>query len=141
LISLEIIVNGQHRVVAGVADSELVTANVSLYPAVQDGWLDVSGSVVPAGQPAADANWLSAALTVGDSVEIRLVDSDQPQAPRLSRIDPTAQASDDIPTVCAFCEKTYLEVEGMMSSRKAMICRGCVDYLHEMMNPSDHAAD
>jgi len=28
-----------------------------------------------------------------------------------------------------------------MSSRKAMICRGCVDYLHEMMNPSDHAAD
>jgi hypothetical protein len=141
LISLEIIVNGQRRAIAGVAEAELLTATVSLYPAVKDGWLDVSGAVLPADQPSADANWLSAALTMGDRVEVRLVESEQPQPPKLSRTDPTAQASDGIPTVCAFCEKTYLQVEGMMSSRKAMICRGCVEYLHEMMNPEAHTAD
>jgi hypothetical protein len=139
LISLEIIVNGQRRAVAGVAEAEMLTATVSLYPAVQDGWLDVSGALAPAGQPQADANWLSAALTVGDRVEVHLVDSDQPQAPTRSRTDPAAQASDTIPKVCAFCEKSAQGIEGMMSSRRAMICPSCVEYLHEMMHPSEHA--
>jgi hypothetical protein len=136
MLSLEIIVNGQRRTVAGIAEAQLLNASVSLYPQVKDGWLDVSGSVSPDGQPPADASWLSTALALGDSVEVRLVDSDQQLEPKLSRIDPTARATDSVPTVCAFCEKTSVEADGMMSSRKAMICRGCVEYLHEMMNTS-----
>ena len=134
MISLEIFVNGQRRTVAGMTDAEVLNATISLYPNVKDGWLDVSGSITPEGQPPADASWLSAALAIGDTVEVRLADSSQAQAPTLSRVDPTARATDSVPTVCAFCEKTYLEAEGMMSSRKAMICRGCVEYLHEMMH-------
>lgn len=145
MISLEILVNGQPRMIAGVAEAELLTATVSLYPAVRDGWLDVSGVVVPTGQPTADASWLSAALTLGDRVEVRLIDSEQLQAPTLSRTDPVAKASDQIPKVCAFCEKPALEVEGMMSSRRAMICPSCVEYLHEMMqrsaDPTDEAPE
>jgi hypothetical protein len=141
VIGFEILVNGQRRAVAGVDAAELLTAKVTLYPQVKDGWLEVSGSVVPADQPPADASWISAALAVGDRVEVRLVDSDEIQAPTLSRTDPTAQASDAIPMVCAFCEKAPPEVEGLMSSRKAMICRGCVEYLHEMLNSPDHAAE
>jgi hypothetical protein len=134
LISLEIFINGERRTVAGTMDAELLNATVSLYPNVKDGWLDVSGSVTPGNQPPADASWLTAALAIGDTVEVRLTDSSDVQAPKLSRVDPTARATDSVPTVCAFCDKTHLEAEGMLSSRKAMICRSCVEYLHEMMH-------
>jgi hypothetical protein len=136
LISLEIIVNGERRTVAGVAQAELVNASVSLYPRVKDGWLEVSGSVIPPGQPPADATWLAAALALGDKVEVRLIDTDEARAPQLTRVDPTAHATDDVPFVCAFCDKTQLEVAGMVASRKAMICPDCVGYLHEMMQLS-----
>ena len=59
MISLEIFVNGQRRTVAGMADAELLNATISLYPKVKDGWLDVSGSITPSGQPLADASWLT----------------------------------------------------------------------------------
>jgi hypothetical protein len=134
LISLEIFVNGQRRTVAGMTDAELLNATISLYPNVKDGWLDVSGSVTPGDQPPADASWLTAALAIGDTVEVRLTDSSDAQAPKLSRVDPNVRATDGVPTVCAFCDKTHLEAVGMMSSRKAMSCRSCVEYLHEMMH-------
>jgi hypothetical protein len=140
LISLEVIVNGQRRTIAGVTDAELVNASVSLYPNVQDGWLEISGTVVPEGQPPADASWLSAALAIGDTVQLRLVDSQEATAPSLTRADPTARATDTVPFVCAFCDKTPLQVVGMVTSRKAMICPECVGYLHEMMHSSTDEA-
>lgn len=133
VISLEISVNGQRRTVAGMAQAEQLTATVSLYPNVKDGWLDVSGSVVPVGQPPADASWLTSALAVGDTVEVRLIESQSALTPKLTRADPTAPATDDVPFVCAFCDKTQQEVTGMVASRRAMICPECVGYLHEMM--------
>lgn len=138
MISLEVIVNGQRRTIAGMQDAELVNATVSLYPEVKDGWLEVSGSVGPEGQPSANATWLQAALAVGDIVQVRLVDTHEVTAASLSRTDPTARATDTLPLVCAFCEKTHLEAPGMVASRKAMICPECVNYLHEMMHtPAD----
>jgi hypothetical protein len=141
MISLEVSVNGQRRTVAGIAEAELLNATVSLYPNVKDGWLDVSGSVVPEGQPPADASWLAAALAVGDVVEVRLIDSGAAQTPKLTRVDPTAAATDEVPFVCAFCEKTHLEITGMVASRRAMICPECVGYLHEMMNAPKNEGD
>lgn len=51
----------------------------------------------------------------------------------LSRTQSTAAASDNIPSVCAFCEKTHSDVEGMVASRRAMICPDCIRYLHAMI--------
>lgn len=140
MISLEVIVNGEQRTVAGVAQADLINATVSLYPKVQDGWLEVSGSVVPDGQPPADASWLTAALAVGDRVELRLIDSKDARDPTLNRVDPTAPATDGVPFVCAFCDRTQLEVVGMVASRRAMICPECVGYLHEMMQMPEEEA-
>jgi hypothetical protein len=138
LISLEVIVNGQRRTIAGRENAQLINATVSLYPEVKDGWLEVSGLVEPEGQPSANATWLQAALSLGDIVQVRLVDTQEVAAPNLSRTDPTAPATDTLPLVCAFCEKTHLEAPGMVASRKAMICPECVNYLHEMMHaPAD----
>jgi len=134
LICLEVNVNGQRRVVAGVEAAEVINATVSLYPGLQEGWLEVSGSVVPEQQPAADARWLAAALAAGDVVEVRLVDSEQAVAPTLSRTVPSDRASDGIPLVCAFCDKTHDEVPGMIASRKAVICPECVGYLHDIIS-------
>ena len=142
VISLEVSVNGQRLTIAGMAQAEQLNATLSLYPSVKDGWLDVSGSVVPEDQPPADANWLASALAVGDTVEVRLIDSEAAQAPKLTRVDPTARATDDVPLVCAFCDKTPLEVTGMVASRRAMICPECVGYLHEIMHaPQSDAGD
>lgn len=134
VICLEVNVNGQRRVVAGIAAAEVINATVSLYPALNEGWLEVAGSVVPDNQPVADASWLAAALSAGDVVEIRLVDSEQPAAPNVSRTDPTALATDSIPLVCAFCDKTHEQVSGMVASRKAVICPECIGYLHDIIS-------
>ena len=134
MICLEVNVNGQRRVVAGVAAAEVINATVSLYPALNEGWLQVTGSVVPDNQPVADASWLAAALSAGDLVEVRLVDCEQPAAPNVSRSDPTARATDSIPLICAFCDKTHDEVPGMVASRKAVICPECVGYLHDIIS-------
>ena len=134
MICLEVNVNGQRRVVAGVAAAEVINATVSLYPALNEGWLQVTGSVVPDNQPVADASWLAAALSAGDLVEVRLVDSEQPAAPNVSRSDPTARATDSIPLICAFCDKTHDEVPGMVASRKAVICPECIGYLHDFIS-------
>jgi hypothetical protein len=137
VICLEVNVNGQRRVVAGDAAAELVNATVSLYPGLKEGWLEVAGSVAPQDQPAADARWLAAALSAGDVVEVRLVDSEQAAAPNLSRTDPTARATDSIPLVCAFCDKTHAEAPGIVVSRKAAICPECIGYLHDLISAED----
>ena len=134
MICLEVNVNGERRVVAGDAGAEVINATVSLYPDLKEGWLEIAGSVVPEQQPVADARWLAAALSAGDVVEIRLVDSEQAAAPNISRTDPTARATDSIPLVCAFCDKTHDEIPGMVASRKAVICPECIGYLHDIMS-------
>jgi hypothetical protein len=137
LICLEVNVNGQRRVVAGIAAAEVINATVSLYPGLQEGWLEVSGSIVPEQQPPADARWLAAALAAGDVVEVRLVESEQAVVPTLSRTVPSGRASDSIPLVCAFCDKTHDEVPGMVASRKAVICPECIGYLHDIISADD----
>ncbi|MFI4866411.1 MAG: ClpX C4-type zinc finger protein [Steroidobacterales bacterium] len=127
-------VNGERRVVAGDAAAEVINATVSLYPDLEEGWLEIAGSVVPEHQPVADARWLAAALSTGDVVEVRLVDSEQAAAPNISRTDPSARATDSIPLVCAFCDKTHDEVAGMVASRKAVICPECIGYLHDIIS-------
>jgi hypothetical protein len=138
---LEINVNGQRRVIAGGPAAEVINATVSLYPGLQEGWLEVAGSVLPQDQPVADARWLAAALAAGDVVEVRLVESEQAAAPKVSRTDPTARATDAIPLVCAFCDKSHEEVPGMVSSRKAVICPECIGYLHDVIHGSDEGSD
>ena len=137
MICLEVSVNGQRRVVAGAAAAEVINATVSLYPDLAEGWLEIAGSVVGEGQPVADARWLAAALAAGDVVAVRLVESEQATAPALSRTDPTARASDQIPLVCAFCDKTQAEISGMVASRKAVICPECIAYLHDIISADD----
>jgi hypothetical protein len=134
MICLEINVNGQRRVVAGDAAADEINATISLYPDLKEGWLEIAGSVVPEDQPVADARWLAAALSAGDVVEVRLVDSEQVSAPSISRTAPGAPATDSIPLLCAFCEKSHEQVSGMISSRKAMICPECVGYLHDIIS-------
>jgi hypothetical protein len=134
VICLEVNVNGERRVVAGDAAAEVINATVSLYPDLKEGWLEIAGSVVPEHQPVADARWLAAALSAGDVIEVRLVDSEQAAAPNISRTDPTARATDNIPLVCAFCDKTDDEVPGMVASRKAVICPECIGYLHDIIS-------
>src|SRR5580704_10022637 len=141
MICLEVNVNGQRRVVAGDAAADEINATISLYPDLKEGWLEIAGSVAPEDQPVADARWLAAALAAGDVVEVRLMESEQATAPKVSRTDPTARATDAIPLVCAFCDKSHEEVPGMVSSRKAVICPECIGYLHDVIHGSDEGSD
>ena len=134
MICLEVKVNGQRRVVAGDAAADVINATISLYPDLKEGWLEIAGSVVPEDQPMADARWLAAALSAGDIVEVRLVDSEQASAPSINRTDPGARATDSIPVVCAVGGKRQEQVSGMISSRKAMICPECIGYLHDIIS-------
>jgi hypothetical protein len=131
VLCLQVSVNGERRAVAGVPDAERIEASVAIYPTLGQTWLKVSGEVIPDSQAPADADWIATTLSSGDVVEVRLIECDAPTAPILGRTDPAAAATDAIPFVCAFCGKSHLEVEGMVASRRAMICRGCIRYLYD----------
>jgi hypothetical protein len=137
LICLEVIINGEARTVAGAASAQTISAELCTYPELNQSWLRVSGEVVSEDQPDADANWLTAQLSVGDHVQVRVIETDSPSDPELSRTVPTAAASDKIPFVCAFCGKDAHETQGMVASHKAMICRDCIHYLYDMANEGD----
>jgi hypothetical protein len=141
VICLEVMVNGETRFIAGASTAQTLTAELCTYPELQQqAWLHVSAEVAPDDQPPADADWPTTQLSVGDQVQIRVIESDSPTPPNVRRIEPTAPATDDIPFVCAFCGKTHLETQGMVASRKAMICRDCIGYLYEMTNEDADAA-
>ena len=137
MICIEVTINGERRTVAGTALAQTISAEICTYPELQQSWLHVNGEVVPVDQPGADADWLTAQLSVGDHVEIRVIESDSPALPTLTRADPTAAASDTIPCVCAFCGKDAAQTPGMMASRKAMICHDCIRYLYDIVSEDD----
>jgi hypothetical protein len=137
VLCIEVIVNGERRTIAGGSAADVVETAILTYPGLKQSWLRVSGDVVSGDQPNADAEWLTMQLSVGDKVELRLIESDEPVAPNLSRIDPTLPASDKIPFVCAFCGKDSQQTGGMVASHKAMICRDCIGYLYEMTSEDD----
>jgi hypothetical protein len=126
--------NGSLQTVAGAKIAESVAASVQLYPGLGESWLIISASLAPEDQPPAEAHWPGFRLRVGDTVEFRVIDSAEPTPSRIGRTDPTVRASDDIPFVCGICGKSAVEVDGMISGSRSMICHGCVRELHEMLN-------
>ena len=132
MLCLEVTINGEQRVCAGVAIAQTLNASVRAHPGFNQAWIHVDGEIAPEGQPNADAHWLTSSAAIGDVVQIRLIESDNPTKPSLGRSDLEAKPapSDGIPFVCGFCGKEPKDVEGMMAGRKAMICRGCLRELH-----------
>jgi hypothetical protein len=125
-------VNGQ-VVVAGAAAAETISANIEAYPGFAESWIRVAGDVIPADDsPAADAAWLSKKLEIGDTVVVRVIESESPAAPTLSRSDPSVDASDGVQLVCSFCGKSHEETQKMYSGLKAMICNECIALMHQM---------
>jgi ClpX C4-type zinc finger len=137
VICIEVIVNGQRRTIAGASDAETIETSVLTYPGQQQSWLRVNGAVLSGDQPTAEAEWLTMQLSVGDKVEVQIIDASDPVAPSLSRTNPTLPASDEVPFVCAFCGKDSQQTQGMVASHKAMICRDCICYLYEMTSEDD----
>jgi hypothetical protein len=141
VLCLEVTINGEQRVLAGAAMAQSVSASVSVHPGFDQAWIKVDGEIAPDGQPNIDAHWLTSSAAMGDVVQIRLVESGTPTDPSLSRIDLTAAHTDGIPFVCAFCGKEPKDVERMLASRKAMICRGCLRELHAIASEDDAAGE
>jgi hypothetical protein len=126
MICLEVQVNEGPRVVAGAASAESITTSVGIYPGIPAAWVRVTGDVYPDHEPIAEAHWLNSPLNVGDTLIVRVVDSDNPTPPTLSRTDPSVATSDSVPLVCAFCAKSHEESQKMIASPKAVICDECI---------------
>ena len=142
MLCLEVMINGEQRVLAGAAMAETLSASVTAHPGFDQGWIAVEGVIAPEEQPTAGAHWLSSTIAVGDVLQIRLVESNDPTPPRVGRVDlDTSPApTDAIPFLCAFCGKEPKNVEGMLSSRNAMICHGCVRECYAIVVEQDAAA-
>jgi hypothetical protein len=132
MLCLEVTINGEQRVCAGVSMAQTLNVSVTAHPGFNQAWIHVDGEIAPEGQPNADAHWLTSSAAVGDVVLIRLIESDSPTKPSLGRsnLETKPVPTDAIPFVCGFCGKEPKDVEGMMAGRKAMICRGCLRELH-----------
>ena len=133
MICLEVEVNGEGRVVAGATSAESVLASVGIYPGIKESWLRVTGDIYPNNEPVANAHWLGRQLQVGDSVTVRVVDSDSPTPATLSRTDPSVIATDSLPLVCAFCAKNHAQAQKLLLNTKTVICDECIRYLHQIL--------
>ena len=132
MLCVSVEVNGE-VVVAGAASAETISATVNVYPSVGECLVRVTGDVIPLDDsPPADAAWLSKRLNLGDTVVVRLVESDNPAVPTLSRSDPNVAGSDSVKLVCSFCGKSHLEIQKMYSGLKAIICNECIRLMHQM---------
>jgi hypothetical protein len=132
MLSLQVEVNGNRVAVAGCADAESIDATVTIFPGLRESWVRVAGEIVPAANPPADALWFQQAVSQGDRVTITLVNSAEPTAPKITRTDPSAEATDEIPFACSFCGKLSIEIEKMYAGLKAQICNECVQFMHDM---------
>jgi len=132
VLSLQVEVNGNRVVVAGCADAGNIDATVTIFPGLGESWVRVAGDIFPAANPPADALWLQRAILQGDRVTITLVDSAEPTTPTLTRSDPSAEATDEIPFACSFCGKLSIEIEKMYAGLKAQVCNECVQFMHDM---------
>ena len=132
MLSLEVQINGERITTAGVVDAEKIDAVVSICPGIKESWVRVSGEVIPDRDPPADASWFHRALVQGDTVTVKLVESAEPTAPKLTRSDPSVEATDDIPFACSFCGKPNTEIQRMWAGPKAQICNECIQFMHEM---------
>lgn len=92
MLCIGVSLNGVPQIVAGAPSAESIEASVGLYPGFQEAFLRITGTILPNDQPPADADWLSSSLKIGDVVEVRLIDSPDPTAPRLGRADTTVNA-------------------------------------------------
>jgi hypothetical protein len=137
LLCVSVTLNGVPLAIAGAPTAESIEASVGFYPGFNEAWLRIVGTILPEGQPPADAHWPGSPLNVGDVVELQLIHSAEPTPPRLGRVDPNVKGSDEIPFFCAFCSKPAVEVEGMMAGARAMICNGCVRELYGMLDDRD----
>jgi len=137
MICLEVQVNEGSPVLAGAASAESITTSIGVYPGIPAAWVRVTGDVYPDDESIAEAHWLKSPLTVGDTLVVRLVDSDNPTPPTLCRTDPSVVASDSVPLVCAFCGKNHEECEKMMSSPNAVICGECVRVLYRTLTDEE----
>jgi hypothetical protein len=141
VLCIEVTINGEQRVLAGVALAQTLNASVTVHPGFNQAWIKVDGEIAPEGQPNADAHWLTSSASVGDVVQIRLIESDEPTTPSLGRTDLEAKPAptDGIPFVCGFCGKEPKDVDGMLAGRNAMICHGCLRELHSIADDEDVA--
>ena len=140
MLCLEVSVNGEKKVLAGIGGAEALNAAVRIFPTLGAADVHVSGEVVPDNQPPAEATWLHAALNRGDEVTVRIVESGDPTPAHLERTDPNSGATDSVPVTCAFCGKPNIEVDGMVASARAIICHSCVKDLYELVTESDGKA-
>jgi len=76
MLCLEVTINGEQRVCAGVAIAQTLNASVTAHPGFNQAWIHVDGEIAPEGQPNADAHWLTSSAAIGDVVQIRLIESD-----------------------------------------------------------------
>jgi hypothetical protein len=143
VLCLEVTINGEQRILAGDAMAQTLSASITVHPGFNQAWIKVNGEIAPDGQPNADAQWLASSASLGDVVQIRLVESNDPTLPSLGRIDleATPAPTDAIPFVCAFCGKEPKDVEGMLASRKAMICRGCLREFHAIASDDEDTVE
>jgi hypothetical protein len=132
MLCLSVEINGEVTTVAGAVSAETVTASVEIFPSVGESWLRVSGDVVSDDVPCADAQWLGQALKVGDVVVVRLVQSDAPVAPTLTRSDANVSGADGLQLVCSFCGKSQAQVKKLYAGTKAMICNDCLGFMQQI---------
>lgn len=132
MFALEVEVNGDRVVTAGVEGADKIDATVTICPGIKESWVRVAGEVVPDSNPPADAFWFYRAMSPGDRVTITLVDAAEPNPPKLTRSDPSLEATDDIPFACSFCGKSAVEIEKIYAGSKAQICNECIQFMHGM---------
>ncbi|HEY0682379.1 MAG TPA: ClpX C4-type zinc finger protein [Steroidobacter sp.] len=123
---MQISVNGRVVLTTGHDKAENLTAYVEVLPRHRAVVLNAHAT-----SSSEFLMWPTPAITPGDEVTIRLVDTDTPDRASIAELG--KGSIDEKPSagpICAFCGKAYYEVQTMLSGKRAFVCGGCVELLY-----------
>lgn len=131
MLCLQISINGRIVVTAGHDRAENLTACVDVLP--EDRAVVLRAEALASLETSSHEflMWPAPAITLGDEVCIRLVETNEPDQASIAKM---GEGSIDEPSpegpICAFCGKAHYEVHAMLSGKRAYICGDCIELLH-----------
>src|SRR3954467_12332524 len=125
----EVTINDKIIGVIGHADAPAMFASLEASRDVDPVRLECTALLPDRDGKAVYGTWGSHELALGDTLRIRIVESEQADRPTIvvHGVGEEGGTTDAQWPFCSFCGKSAAEVQSMVGGRRAYICDGCID--------------
>lgn len=138
MLCFEVWINGKRERVVGLKSAEEYGVYLSAYPNVSPDSASVEMfGYRPSNQTYADElTWGVSELQPADEVLIRVVTTDAPDPPTISRYTEGQVDDSRKAMICSNCGRSHLEVQQMITAQHIRLCGECCHKIAEFISDS-----